>query len=189
MFFKQFYLESLGHASYFVGSEQTGEALMLDVRRDVECYFTEARRQGMRIRYATDTHQHNDYISGICELPARGEIQPLASARADLGYPVRTAPDGERLAMGEVIFQALATPGHTPEHISLLVTDRSRGEEPTLLLSGGALLVAEVARPDGSIARGNRSSSRVRHAASAIPDGSMMTHSRPLRFASLVLLH
>lgn len=148
MLFKQFYLESLGHASYFIGSERTGEALVLDVRRDVECYFAEARRQAMRIRYAADTHQHNDYVSGIAELPARGEVQLLAGARAELGYPVRALADGERLEMGEVVFETLATPGHTPEHISILVTDRSRGEEPALLLSGGALLVDDVARPD-----------------------------------------
>lgn len=148
MIFKQFYLQSLGHASYFVGSEQTGEALVLDVRRDVDIYFEEARQQGMRIRYAVDTHQHNDYVTGICELPARGDVQLLAGAHAELGYPVRKMDDGERLEMGEVRFEVLHTPGHTPEHISLLVTDRSRGDEPTLLLSGGALLVGDVARPD-----------------------------------------
>jgi hydroxyacylglutathione hydrolase len=89
MIFKQFYLESLGHASYLVGSEQTGEALVLDVRRDVDIYFKEARRQGLRIAYAADTHQHNDYLTGICELPVRGEVQLLASARAELGYKAR----------------------------------------------------------------------------------------------------
>nr|MBA2704723.1 MBL fold metallo-hydrolase [Blastocatellia bacterium] len=67
MIFKQFYLESLGHASYLVGSERTGEALVLDVRRDVDVYFREARQHGMRIVYAADTHQHNDYLTGICE--------------------------------------------------------------------------------------------------------------------------
>lgn len=148
MIFKQFHLASLGHASYLIGSEQTGEALVLDVRRDVERYFAEARAQGMRIRYAADTHQHNDYLTGICELPTRGDIQLLAGARAELGYPVRRLTDGERFEMGEVVFQLLDTPGHTPEHVSLLVTDRSRGEEPTLLLAGGALLVGDVARPD-----------------------------------------
>jgi hydroxyacylglutathione hydrolase len=138
----------LGHASYFIGSEETGEALVLDVRRNVDAYFAEARTQGMHIRYAADTHQHNDYLSGICELPVRGDIQLLAGACAELGYPVRHVADGDRVTMGEVVFQILATPGHTPEHISLLVTDRSRGEEPTLLLAGGALLVGDVARPD-----------------------------------------
>lgn len=148
MIFKQFYLESLGHASYFVGSEETREALVLDVRRDVDLYFDEARRRGMRLRYATDTHQHNDYVSGICELPARGEIELLAAGRAELKYPTHRLDDGARVAMGEVTFEVLHTPGHTPEHISLLVYDRSRGDEPALLLSGGALLVGDVARPD-----------------------------------------
>ena len=148
MIFKQFYLQSLGHASYFVGSEQTGEALVLDVRRDVEVYFREARAQGMRIAYAADTHQHNDYLTGICELPVRGEVQLLASARAELGYKARPLADGNRLEVGEIVFEVMQTPGHTPEHISILVTDRSRGDDPALLLSGGALLVSDVARPD-----------------------------------------
>ncbi len=148
MLFKQFFYEGLGHASYLVGSEQTGEALVLDVRRDVDTYFREARAKGLRIAYAADTHQHNDYLTGICELPARGEVQLLASARAQLGYRAQPLDDGERLEMGEVVFEVMQTPGHTPEHISLLVTDRSRGEEPVILLSGGALLVGDVARPD-----------------------------------------
>jgi hydroxyacylglutathione hydrolase len=148
MYFKQFYLESLGHASYFVGSEETGEAFVLDVRRDVDGYFDEARHQGMRIRYAADTHQHNDYLTGICELPERGDVQLLAGARAELRYPVRAMDDGRHLRMGEVDIEFLHTPGHTPEHISLLITDLSRGEEPALLFSGGALLVGDVARPD-----------------------------------------
>ncbi len=148
MIFKQFYLASLGHASYLVGSEQTGEALVLDVRRDVDIYFKEARAQGLRIAFAADTHQHNDYLTGICELPVRGEVQLLASARAELGYQARPLGDGDRLEVGEVVFDVMQTPGHTPEHISILVTDRSRGDEPALLLSGGALLVADVARPD-----------------------------------------
>jgi hydroxyacylglutathione hydrolase len=148
MLFKQFYLESLGHASYLVGSEETGEALVFDVRRDVEAYFQAARTEGLRIAYAADSHQHNDYLTGICELPVRGDIRLLGSARAELGYPMRALHDGDRLEMGEVIFEVLHTPGHTPEHISLLVTDRSRGKDPALLLSGGALLVGDVARPD-----------------------------------------
>jgi hydroxyacylglutathione hydrolase len=148
MFFKQFYLESLGHASYFIGSEETGEALVLDVRRDVDTYFDTAGQQGMQIRYAADTHQHNDYLTGICELPQRGNVQLIGSARADLDYKVRGMGDGDRLEMGEIVFEAMQTPGHTPEHISFLVTDRGRGEEPVMLLSGGALLVDDVGRPD-----------------------------------------
>ena len=148
MYLQQFYLEDLGHASYLVGSEETGEAFVLDVRRDVDTYFKAAREQAFRIRYAADTHQHNDYVTGICELPERGEVELLAGARSELGYPVRAMDDGERLQMGEVEIEFMHTPGHTPEHISLLLTDHSRGDEPAALFSGGALLVGDLARPD-----------------------------------------
>jgi hydroxyacylglutathione hydrolase len=148
MIFKQFYLESLGHASYFIGSEATGEALVLDARRDVDIYFDEARSQGMRIRYAAETHQHNDYISGVNEISVRADIEILAGTGATLGYNARKLDGGDKITMGEVVFELLHTPGHTPEHICLLVTDLSRGEEPALLLSGGLLLVGDVARPD-----------------------------------------
>jgi hydroxyacylglutathione hydrolase len=131
-----------------VGSEETGEAFVLDPRRDVATYFNEARKQGLSIRYVADTHQHNDYLTGICEFPPRGRIELLAGARAELDYDTRGLNDGDRLEMGEVVFQALHTPGHTPEHLSFLITDRSRGDEPCILLSGGALLVGDVARPD-----------------------------------------
>ncbi len=148
MIFEQFYLKSLGHASYLIGSEATGEALVLDARRDVDGYFDAARRNGMRIAYACDTHQHNDYVSGICEIPARGDAQLLGAARASLGYRVHKLEDRQLFEMGELVFEVLHTPGHTPEHISLLVTDRLRSEEPQLVLSGGALLVGDVGRPD-----------------------------------------
>lgn len=148
MIFEQFYLKELGHASYLIGSEETGEALIVDPRRDVDTYFAAARRHEMRIAYASDTHQHNDYISGICELPTRGDVHLLASARAELKYRAMPLRDGERLELGEIVFEALHTPGHTPEHMALLVTDRYRDDTPTLLLSGGALLVGDVGRPD-----------------------------------------
>jgi hydroxyacylglutathione hydrolase len=148
MFFKQFYLEGLGHASYLVGSEETGEALVLDPQRDVGAYFAAARAEGLRIRYGLDSHGHNDYLSGLTELAARQPITVLGSAAGNLGYDHRPVADGDRVEMGEVSIEVLHTPGHTPEHVSLLVTDRSASEEPALLLSGGALLVGDLARPD-----------------------------------------
>lgn len=148
MIFKQFYLESLGQASYLLASEETGQALVLDARRDVEDYYDYARAQGVQIAYAADTHQHNDYVSGIIELQQRSPLELLAGARAELGYPAKPLQDGERLRLGEIEFEVLHTPGHTPEHISLLVRDQARGAEPVMLLSGGALLVDDVARPD-----------------------------------------
>jgi hydroxyacylglutathione hydrolase len=148
VFFKQFFLESLGHASYVVGSEQTGEALVLDPQRHVDDYFAVARAESMRIRYGIDSHGHNDYLSGLAELVARQRITVLGSAAGHLGYDHRAIGDGEMIEMGEVGVEVLHTPGHTPEHISLLVYDRSAGAEPTMLLSGGALLVGDLARPD-----------------------------------------
>lgn len=148
MIFHQFYLESLGHASYLIGSEQTGEALVLDVRRDVDQYYDAARRDGLTIRFAADTHQHNDYLTGITELQQRSPVELLAGARADLGYKARPLDDGTRLSMGEIEVEVLHTPGHTPEHVSFLIRDHARGDEPVILFSGGALLVDDVARPD-----------------------------------------
>ena len=149
MFFKQFYLQGLGHASYLVGSEQTGEALVFDPERHVDGYFAEARTQGLRVGRALDSHGHNDYLSGLAEVAQRGDVELLGSAAADLGYPHRPLRDGEQLEMGEVGFEVLHTPGHTPEHLSLLVYDRQASADvPALLLSGGALLVGDLARPD-----------------------------------------
>lgn len=148
MFFKQFHLESLGHASYLVGSDDTGEALVFDPQRRVDGYFDSAREQGLRIRYAMDSHGHNDYLSGLSELAARSDIEVLGSAEAELAYGHRPLHDGETLEMGEVGIEVLHTPGHTPEHVSLLLYDRSAGAEPAMLLSGGALLVGDLARPD-----------------------------------------
>ncbi|MFN2490485.1 MAG: rhodanese-like domain-containing protein [Actinomycetota bacterium] len=148
MLFKQFFLESLGHASYLVGDESTGVALVLDPRRDVDVYFDEARAHGMRIGYVIDTHGHNDYLTGIEELRARQRVEVLGYEDGPIAYAHRGLADGEFLEIGDVSIEVLHTPGHTPEHVSLLVYDRSSGDEPTLLLSGGALLVGDLARPD-----------------------------------------
>jgi hydroxyacylglutathione hydrolase len=148
MIFEQFYLESLGHASYLVGDERTGRALVLDPRRDVEVYLECARMHGLRIAYAIDTHGHNDYLSGLSELRLRQDMEVLGFAGADLGYDHRSVTDGEVIELGDIAFEVIHSPGHTPEHVSLLVYDHGRGEDPVLLLAGGALLVGDVGRPD-----------------------------------------
>ena len=148
MIFRQFYLPSLGHASYLIGDEATGQALILDAQRNVTDYYATARQQGLRIGYAIDTHGHNDYMSGISEVAARGDVELLGYHQAKLGYDHRSVKDGEEIEIGDVAFEILHTPGHTPEHVSLLVYDRTVGDEPTMLLSGGALLVGDLARPD-----------------------------------------
>ena len=149
MEFEQFHLESLGHASYLVGSARTGEALVLDPRRDVDVYIEAASQRGVQIRYVVDTHQHNDYLSGICELADRTGAAVLGSAGASLGYDYQPLKDGQEFQLGEAGVKVLHTPGHTPEHISLLLYDGEQSsDEPAMLLSGGALLVGDVARPD-----------------------------------------
>ena len=149
MFFQQFYVQGLGHASYLVGSQQTGEAFVFDPRRDVGAYFDAARMQGLRIRYGMDSHGHNDYLSGLTELASRADVELWGSAEADLGYAHRPLRDGEQIELGDVGVEVLHTPGHTPEHLSLLIYDRElSADEPALLLSGGALLVGDLARPD-----------------------------------------
>jgi hydroxyacylglutathione hydrolase len=149
MFFQQFSLQSLGHASYLVGDEKTGQALVFDPRRDVDLYVCAAREQGLRIAYAADSHAHNDYLSGLSELRARTGANLWGSAGADLGYAHKPLKDREVIEIGDVGIEVLHTPGHTPEHISLLVYDRSASADtPALMLSGGALLVGDLARPD-----------------------------------------
>jgi hydroxyacylglutathione hydrolase len=146
--FKQFYLESLGHASYLVGDERTGAALVLDLRRDVGIYFEEARRNGLRITLGVDSHGHNDYLSGLSQLATHQQVSLLGLEGGHLGYEHRGVRDREVFEMGDVGFNVPHTPGHTPEHLSLLVYDRAAGDEPAMLLSGGSLLVGDLARPD-----------------------------------------
>ena len=149
MIFKQFHLESLGHASYLVGDSKSGKALIFDPRRDVDVYFDAARREGLRIAYALDSHGHNDYLSGRTELKSRDEeIEILGFAEAGYRYEHTPVKDGDRIIFGDVVLEVMHTPGHTPEHISLVVYDREAGDEPALFLSGGAVLVGDLARPD-----------------------------------------
>jgi hydroxyacylglutathione hydrolase len=148
MFFKQFVLESLGHASYVVGDEKTGSALVVDPRRDVDVYFDALRSQGLRLAYAADTHGHNDYLTGLAELTARQDVELLAFSESGASYHHRDMKDGELIEMGDVAVEVVHTPGHTPEHVSFLVYDRGVGDQPALMLSGGALLVGDIARPD-----------------------------------------
>lgn len=148
MFVKQFRIESLGNSSYLVGSEQAGVCAVVDPVRDVDIYIREAEALGVQIQYSLETHVHNDFISGSRELAARVGATVCASAAAGLVFDHRPLREGDVLQMDEVRLEVVATPGHTPEHISYLATDTSRGGGPHALFSGGALLVGGVARSD-----------------------------------------
>ena len=152
MYFKQFYLGCLAHASYLIGSE--GEAAVVDPQRDVEQYVAEANAHGLTIRYVVETHLHADFVSGHVELKERTGAQIVFGARAGASFPHRAVKDGDEIRVGEVVLRFLETPGHTPESVSVLVIDSAEGPEPKMVMTGDTLFIGDVGRPDLVGARG-----------------------------------
>ena len=148
MFIKQIHNESLGNSSYLVGSEEAKVCAVVDPLRDVDTCLREAANLGAEIVYSLETHVHNDFISGSRELAALTGATVGSSAAGGLLFDHRPLRKGESIELGEVRLEVIATPGHTPEHISFLVTDTAAGGGPQGLFSGGALLVGRVARSD-----------------------------------------
>ncbi len=155
MILKQYYLSCLSQASYLIGDEASGAAVVVDPRRDVDLYLDEARRLGLTIAHVFLTHFHADFVSGHLELAARTgcAIHMVARARADFEFvPAR---DGERLELGALALQILETPGHTPESISIVVHDLSgRAPRAHAVLTGDALFIGDVGRPDLLVSAG-----------------------------------
>jgi len=135
--------EGLGNSSYLVDLGD-GSALVVDPARQPGPYLAEAEHRGLRITTAVETHLHADFLSGSRELAARG-AQVVAARAAGLEHPHYGLLAGERLDVGGLTLEALATPGHTPEHLAYLLSD---GASPVALFSGGSLLVGAVARTD-----------------------------------------
>ena len=135
--------EGLGNSSYLVDLGD-GTALVVDPGRDSGPYLAEAEHRGLRITMAAETHLHADFVSGSRELAAHG-CRVVAARAAGLGHPHDGMADGERLEVGGLTLEALASPGHTPEHLAYLLRD---GATPVALFSGGSLLVGAVARTD-----------------------------------------
>jgi hydroxyacylglutathione hydrolase len=146
MYFKQFYLGCLAHASYLVGSE--GEAAVVDPQRDVDQYIAEAAAQSLQIKYVIETHLHADFVSGHRELANRTGAQIVFGARAGATFPHRAVHDGDEIRIGKVILRVLETPGHTPESISVLVIDSEFSDQPQKVMTGDTLFVGDVGRPD-----------------------------------------
>lgn len=143
MYFKQFYLGCLAHASYLIGSE--GEAAVVDPQRDVDEYIEEAKAQGLEIKYVIETHLHADFVSGHQEIAARTGAQIIFGAKAGAAFEHRAVQDGEEIKLGNIVLRFLETPGHTPEGICILVTAPG---EPQKLLTGDTLFIGDVGRPD-----------------------------------------
>ncbi|HYY41540.1 MAG TPA: MBL fold metallo-hydrolase, partial [Pyrinomonadaceae bacterium] len=152
MYFKQFYLGCLAHASYFIGAD--GEAAVVDPQRDVEQYIAEAETQGCRIKYVIETHLHADFVSGHRELAARTGAEVVFGAQAGAEVAHRAVQDGDELHIGRVVLRIMETPGHTPEGISILVIDPSVSAQPLKVLTGDTLFIGDVGRPDLAGARG-----------------------------------
>jgi hydroxyacylglutathione hydrolase len=156
MFLRRFFEPSIAQTSYLIGCPEAGEAIVIDPNRDVEPYIAAAKSEGARITHVTETHIHADFVSGTRELAARTGATMLVSAAGgpDWAYAfaeapgVRTVRDGDRLDVGQVRLDVRHTPGHTPEHLTFLVTDRATTDAPMGAATGDFLFVGDVGRPD-----------------------------------------
>jgi glyoxylase-like metal-dependent hydrolase (beta-lactamase superfamily II)/rhodanese-related sulfurtransferase len=146
MFFKQFYLACLAHASYLIGSD--GDAAVVDPQRDVDAYIAEAAANGLQIKYVIETHLHADFVSGHQEIAARTGAQIIFGEKAGVAFAHRAVKDGEEIRLGSVTLRFIETPGHTPEGVCILVTDTAAPDEPPKLLTGDTLFIGDVGRPD-----------------------------------------
>lgn len=148
MIFEQVNSAGLAALSYVVGDRDRGEVAVIDPRRDVEAYLELAGAADVRITAIVETHIHADFVSGSHELAARTGAPIYGGRSEDYGFDVRPLDDGAEIVLGAVRLRALHTPGHTPEHIALLLFDEQQGQEPFGLFSGDLLFNLEVGRPD-----------------------------------------
>jgi len=146
MYFRQFYLGCLAHASYLIASE--GEAAVVDPQRDVDQYIEEAAARNLKIKYIIETHLHADFVSGHRELAARTGADIVFGVKAGATIPHHPVKDGDELTIGKVRLRIMETPGHTPESICLLVIDAAVSDQPQKVLTGDTLFIGDVGRPD-----------------------------------------
>ncbi len=148
MIFRQFVDEDLGCASYLVGDSSAGEAVVVDPAYAIEQYLEQAADDGVRIVAVLETHTHADHVSGHGRFALEHGIPVRVNPIAEPEYPFEPIAEGDEVVTGEVALRAIHTPGHRPEHTCFAVIDRSRGDEPWLLLTGDSLFVGDAARPD-----------------------------------------
>jgi hydroxyacylglutathione hydrolase len=155
MLLKRFYDTKLAQASYLVGCQATGEAIVVDPHRDVEHYLRAAAEEGLRVTHVTETHIHADFVSGSRELAERAGATLLLSDEGgdDWRYAyaaarARLLHDGDTIRVGNVRLDVLHTPGHTPEHLSFVITDTAASDRPMGALTGDFIFVGDVGRPD-----------------------------------------
>jgi glyoxylase-like metal-dependent hydrolase (beta-lactamase superfamily II)/rhodanese-related sulfurtransferase len=152
--FTQYYLGCLSQASYLIGDETTGRAAVVDPRRDVAEYLSDATAAGLRIHWVIETHVHADFLSGHLELAHASGATVIYGAGADVHFRHRQVADGERLDLGRVVLEFRATPGHTPESICIVVWEGPDAAAPYGVLTGDTLFIGDVGRPDLLAAQG-----------------------------------
>ncbi|HET9732466.1 MAG TPA: rhodanese-like domain-containing protein [Acidimicrobiales bacterium] len=152
MLLEQLYLGCMSQASYVVADEVSGRAVVVDPRRDIGEYLHVAAGRGLSIELIVLTHVHADFVPGHTELAAATGAEVAMGAEAPVDFPFRRLVDGERIPLGDpqagVVLEVLATPGHTPESITLAVYERGGDAVPTAILTGDTLFVGDVGRPD-----------------------------------------
>ncbi|NNF65736.1 MAG: MBL fold metallo-hydrolase [Acidimicrobiia bacterium] len=148
MKFTQYYLDCLSQASYLIGDETTGRAVVVDPRRDIDEYVNDAEADGLKIEMVIETHFHADFLSGHLELAAATGAEIGFSSVGETEFPSRALEDGERYSLGEVELEFLHTPGHTPESLSIVVYEHAGDEIPYGVLTGDTLFIGDVGRPD-----------------------------------------
>src|SRR5919106_1470657 len=146
--FTQFVDDALGCASYLVGDESSGAAVVVDPAFAVEQYLEEADRRGVRLVRVVETHTHADHVSGHGRFALEHDLPVSIHPAAEAEYAHDAIEDGDEIALGDIVLRCIHTPGHRPEHCCLAVVDRSRGPDPWLVLTGDSLFVGDVARPD-----------------------------------------
>ncbi|WP_306366345.1 MBL fold metallo-hydrolase [Nocardiopsis sp. CC223A] len=152
MLLERIYDDDLAQAGYLIGCQATGEAVVVDARRDIGEYLDLADRHGMRIVAVTETHIHADYLSGTRELAAATGAVTYVSGEGgrdwQYGFDAERLRDGDAITVGNIAVRARHTPGHTPEHLSFLITDGAFSDEPGYLLSGDFVFAGDLGRPD-----------------------------------------
>ncbi len=150
MFFRQYYLGCLSHASYLIGDTKTGRAVVVDPQRDVEQYVADAAEHDLKIERVIETHFHADFLSGHLELAEQqGAVISFGSAgEGKVDFDAEFLRDAQVLSLGDVTLEVMATPGHTPESISVVVREHADDEVPYGVLTGDTLFIGDVGRPD-----------------------------------------
>ena len=148
MYFKQITVPGLGCFSYVIGCPGAQTMVVVDPKRDVQDYLEISRIEGMKITHIIDTHVHADHVSGSHEIKSYNQARICVHENAHVQYEHEKLRDGQIIELGNARLEVLHTPGHTPNAISLLVTDKSRSEEPWMVLTGDLLFVGDIGRPD-----------------------------------------